>query len=221
MPAVLLRYAYVALFVGSIVEGDATLITAGFLAHRGYLRLWLVILIAAAATTMANEFYYRVARAQGEDLFRQKAESDHRLARLRVWIQSQGALLLLFSRFMWGFRVAIPVACGAVAMRRARFSIVNAAGALLWSVSVGLAGYFLGHGLELWMTNIRRHEWEIAALLLIAVFLILLTWKRKEYREEAAALLNPADAVVNSTQHLSVKLNAHSPRCSSEKHEPE
>jgi membrane protein DedA with SNARE-associated domain len=205
-PGILLRYAYVALFVGCIVEGDATLITAGFLAHRGFLRLWLVILVAAVATTMANEFYYRVARIHGKDVFRQKADRDPRLARVRNWIQSRGGLLLFCSRFMWGFRIAIPVACGAVAMRRTRFSAINAAGAIVWAVPVGLAGYFLGHGLELWLVHIRRYEWRIAALLLFGVFIVLLAWKGKEFQEERAALVAPVTAVVHSAEHLSSKL---------------
>jgi membrane protein DedA with SNARE-associated domain len=208
MPEILLRYAYVALFVGSIVEGDATLITAGFLARRGYLHLWVVILVAAAATMLANEFYYRVARFHGEEAFQHKADHDPRLARVRKWIQSQGPLLLFFSRFMWGFRIAIPLTCGAVAMRRTRFSVINAAGAVVWAVPVGLAGYFLGHELEHWLTDIRRYEWGIAAILLLGVFIVLLAWKSKEFREEGAALVAPATAVVHSAQHLSGKLKS-------------
>jgi membrane protein DedA with SNARE-associated domain len=206
MPEMLLRYAYVALFVGSAVEGDATLVTAGFLARRGYLHLWLVIPVAAAATMLANEFYYRVARFHGEAAFQQKADQDPRLARVRKWIQSRGALLLFLSRFMWGFRIAIPLACGAVAMRRARFSVINAAGAIVWAVPVSLAGFFLGHELEQWLTDIRRYEWIIAALLLFGVFIVLLAWKRKEFCEEGAALVAPATAVVHSAEHLSSKL---------------
>jgi membrane protein DedA with SNARE-associated domain len=110
---------------------------------------------------------------------------------------------------MWGFRIAIPVACGAVAMPRTRFSVINAAGAIFWAVPVGLAGYFLGHGLELWLTDIRRYEWEIAAVMLCGVFIVLLAWKSGEFREEAAAVLNPENAIVNSAQHLSGKLISH------------
>ncbi len=37
-----MRNAYLLLFVGSIVEGDATLVTAGFVARRGYLHILTV-----------------------------------------------------------------------------------------------------------------------------------------------------------------------------------
>jgi membrane protein DedA with SNARE-associated domain len=221
MLEILVRYAYVALFAGSIVEGDATLITAGFLAHRGYLRLWLVILVAAAATTMANEFYYRVARIHGEGMLRQKADRDPRLARVRRWIQSKGGLLLFCSRFMWGFRIAIPMACGAVAMPRKRFSVINAVGAVAWAVLVGLAGYFLGHGLELWLVGLRRYEWEIAGFMLCGVFIVLLAWKSREFEEEVEAVLHPASAVVASAQHLSGKLKSPGPPDSGETHDQE
>jgi hypothetical protein len=47
---VIARYGYPFIFVAAAVEGDATLLTATLLAHRGYLRLDLVMLVAAAAT---------------------------------------------------------------------------------------------------------------------------------------------------------------------------
>jgi hypothetical protein len=52
---IILRYGYALVFVSAAVEGDATLLTATFLAHRGYLQLDLVIVVAAAATVAINQ----------------------------------------------------------------------------------------------------------------------------------------------------------------------
>ena len=39
-------YGYPALFIGTFLEGETILVIAGFLAHRGYLELPWVIVIA-------------------------------------------------------------------------------------------------------------------------------------------------------------------------------
>jgi membrane protein DedA with SNARE-associated domain len=48
------RYGYLAVFLGTFLEGDTTLVLAGFTAHRGYLGLPQVI-AAACAGTLAGQ----------------------------------------------------------------------------------------------------------------------------------------------------------------------
>ena len=57
-----MRFGYAMVFAAAAVEGDATLVTATFLAHRGYLRLAPVIIAAALGTICANQAYYWIGR---------------------------------------------------------------------------------------------------------------------------------------------------------------
>src|SRR5512138_2568508 len=117
---VILHYGYLVLFAGTMVEGDAFLLAASFLAHRGYLHLPWVLAVATAATMVADQVYYQLARARGQAAFAAKAAADPRFDRVKRWIQQSGGLLLFLSRFLYGFRIAIPVACGAGGMGAAR-----------------------------------------------------------------------------------------------------
>jgi membrane protein DedA with SNARE-associated domain len=96
----LLRFGYVILFLGTMVEGDAFLLTAAFLAHRGYFHLGLVIAVAAAANTLADQIYYQLARSRGREAFARRAETDPRFARVRAWLDRRGTMLLFASRFL-------------------------------------------------------------------------------------------------------------------------
>src|ERR1044072_4813435 len=134
------RYGYALVFVSAAVEGDATLLTATFLAHRGYLHLHFVIVVAAAATVTINQVYFWLARRFGQQ----------RVATMRTYrriqpvldrIDRHGTLLVFFSRFVYGFRIAIPAACGATGMSAVRFTIVDVVGSIVWSVVIGLAGF--------------------------------------------------------------------------------
>jgi membrane protein DedA with SNARE-associated domain len=61
----LIKYGYFVLFLGVAVEGEGFLLASSFMAHRGYLHLPLVMLVALAANCAADQIYYLMARARG------------------------------------------------------------------------------------------------------------------------------------------------------------
>jgi len=62
-----LQYGYLMVVAGVIVEGDATIVTAAFLAHRGYLALGMVMALGALTSATMNQIYFRVGRRHGVD----------------------------------------------------------------------------------------------------------------------------------------------------------
>jgi phosphatidylglycerol lysyltransferase len=182
------HYGYLVLFLGSTVEGDAVLLAASFLAHRGYFHLLPVILTAAAGNTLADQVYYHLARTRGQEAFARKAAEDPRYEKLLGWVQRHGAALLFASRFMWGLRIAIPAACGASGMKPGTFLAVNALGGLFWAAVFGVGGYTLGESLERVVTNLHHYEWPIA-LAIFGVGIAALLLHRTDLRGAAALLL--------------------------------
>ena len=65
MDLLLLKYGYLLLFGGVIVEGEAFLIAGSFLASRGYFNIGTVALVALAANALSAQFYYTAARVRG------------------------------------------------------------------------------------------------------------------------------------------------------------
>ena len=55
-----------------------------------------------------------------------------------------GAWTVFAARFIAGLRVLAAPAAGTAGMHWPRFFLANAAGALAWSVAVGLLGYYFG-----------------------------------------------------------------------------
>jgi len=169
---VIARYGYPFIFVAAAVEGDATLLTATFLAHRGYLRLDLVMLVAAAATVSINQVYFSLGRRLGHQrapVMRRQRVSQ----RLLEWLDRHRTPLVIGSRFIYGFRIAIPAACGATGMSRLRFTLQDVAGSIIWAGTLGLAGYAVGHVLELLVADLRAHEWWVALALFLGAVTVL------------------------------------------------
>lgn len=178
LAAIILRYGYALVFVSAAVEGDATLLTATFLAHRGYLKLDLVIVVAGAATVFINQVYFWLARVYAQQRVA-SLRSNRKLQVVLDRIDRHGALLVFFSRFIYGFRIAIPAACGATGMSPVVFTVGDLAGAIVWSVVVGFAGFAIGQLLDRLLDDLRRYEWWIALALFVGV-LIALAWRGRD-----------------------------------------
>lgn len=199
----LLHYGYLIVFFGTVVEGDGTLLAAAFLAHQGYFRLPWLVAVSVAATTLANQAFYAVAKRHGAAFLEKRRRSDPRFAKVVRWMRSRGTVLLLLSRFLWGLRAAIPAACGATGMNGARFFVVNLAGALLWSVPIALLGYGGAHSISRLSRGLLKYEWQMAAALLFGGLLFVL-WKThgEELKESWKAMRAPDDLGVVSVELL-------------------
>jgi membrane protein DedA with SNARE-associated domain len=121
MTELILSYRYVIVFLGSIFEGDATLLCASFLARREVMSFGAVLVTAAAATTLFNELLFYVSRRKGKAFLQKRMDRHPRYQRVQRWVHRRSIVLLLFSRYIFGLRLAIPIACGATGMRPHHF----------------------------------------------------------------------------------------------------
>ena len=201
MTDLLLSYGYIIVFVGSIFEGDATLLAASFLAHRHVMSFAAVLATAAAATTLFNELVFYFSRKTGKDFLQKRVGRHPRYERIHRWVNRRSVVLLLFSRYLFGFRLAIPVACGATGMRPLTFTTVNVAGAVLWVVPVGLVGFLLGNVLESFWEGVRQWEWHIACALVV-LLTALLAWKDPEFRRVSLVFTHVQRFAVLSTHRI-------------------
>jgi phosphatidylglycerol lysyltransferase len=176
MESLLLKYGYALVFAGVAVEGEAVLLAAALLAQRGFFRLPVLIAVALAANTLADQVYYRIARRRGRAWLEKRFGRSARYRRLVDLATRRGGWLLVASRYAYGLRIAIPAACGAVGMPLVTFTVLDLVAGVLWAVPLGLAGYLAGSALGPLSTSVRRYE-EATALFLVALVAALLGLK--------------------------------------------
>jgi membrane protein DedA with SNARE-associated domain len=196
----ILRYGYAVIFVAAAVEGDATLLTATFLARRGYLHLDLVMLVAAGATVAINQVYFWAGRRYGP--MRLASMRQHGTSRRVLgWVERHGVSLVVGSRFVYGCRIAIPAACGATRMAPLTFSAGDVLGSLVWAGIIGGGGYAIGHLLTLMFDDLRAHEWWIADLLFFSALMLLAKYGRDLSTVRALkARITPAESSDRGTR---------------------
>ena len=184
MELLLLKYGYLLLFIGVIFEGEAVLIAGSFLASRGYFNVSTVALVALAANTMSAQFYYTAARVRGRRWFEGRFPEKSVYRKIINWVARRDNWLLLISRFLFGFRIVIPAACGAIGMPAVRFTILNVAAGILWVIPTALAGYYFGENATRLIRGGRRYTFgAIGAAVLIVLFVVLVWRHIRRFRQ--------------------------------------
>ena len=150
------RYGYLAVFVGAFLEGEVVLILAGFAAFHGYLNLQMVLLIAFLGTVLSDEFF--LGRWQGRLWIARSRRFSEKYPYALHFIERFGTWVVLLQRFLYGFRIAIPLAIGTSSMKPARFAILNVSSAVVWVLLFGYLGYGFGDALTAILGDLKRLE---------------------------------------------------------------
>ncbi len=173
--------AYAVLLVGSAIEGEVALLAFAAAAHTGELSLPAVMAVAAVGTSLASQAYYELARRRGRGWIEHRLRRNPRLLatfeRSLGRAERHGSALMAGSRFLYGFRIVIPAACGLIGMKPLRFALLNLAGAAVWAVVTGLVGYSFSELAGRVLTHLKHAEW-IVIVVLIAISLAVWIWHR-------------------------------------------
>jgi membrane protein DedA with SNARE-associated domain len=152
------HYGYLILFIGTFAEGETILVMAGFLAHRGYLELQWVILTAFLGTLGVDQLFYYVGYLKGLPFLERRPRWKAKYGRALALFSQYQTLIILCFRFLYGLRTITPFVIGLSRVSPIRFLFLNAVGAFMWALVVGLLGYSMGHVLEAYLESVRRYE---------------------------------------------------------------
>lgn len=164
-------FAETGLLVGFFLPGDSLLFGAGLLvaSHALPEPLALVIVAAWVAGVLGDQVAYVIGERLGPRLLGEHGPrwvSTRHVRAAQAFFGRHGHKAVILARFVPLVRTFTPVVAGGVGMPRRRFTAFNVAGGLLWTVSMCLAGYFLG-GLPL----IAAHV-DLVVIAMIAVSLV-------------------------------------------------
>lgn len=176
------EWGYVAVFAGSLVEGESVILVACFMAHLGYLSLVKIMIIAFCGTLFADQALYYVGRYYGPALI-QRFHSLHAPAnRAFALLKSWDIWFILSFRFIWGIRTISPVVIGSSGIPPQRYTPLNFAAALVWTLISCLGGYMLSGMIEdIGLQVIKRYfgVFTFALVVLIIAFVFVKRWMKR------------------------------------------
>jgi len=174
------NYGYLAVFFGTLAEGETILVVAGFLAHRGYMELPGVWLAAFLGTLCSDQLFYYLGRRRGTDFIARRPAWRARSQRVFDLLHRHQIWVILGFRFLYGVRTLTPLVIGASRVPPLRFLALNAVGGAVWAVVIGTLGYLIGNAVETALGEVRRYE---VAVLLAIVTAGVLAWAVYLFRQ--------------------------------------
>ncbi|HPG76882.1 MAG TPA: VTT domain-containing protein [Rhodoglobus sp.] len=146
----LIVFAETGLLFGFLFPGDTLLIITGLLTFQGVIDIWIlwVCLAISLAAFLGGEVGYLIGHKAGPRIFERKESgffSIENVRRTNGFFERFGGLAVIVARFVPIVRTFAPVAAGVGHMNYRKYSLYNAAGALLWGSGLTFAGYLLGY----------------------------------------------------------------------------
>jgi membrane-associated protein len=144
----LIVFVETGLVIWPFLPGDSLLFVSGTLAATGEMDIVTLMVVLIAAALTGDNVNYGIGRLVGPKVFhydRSRWFNPAHLARAHAFYERHGGKTIILARFIPIIRTYAPFVAGVGAMRYARYLGFCIVAALLWVVSLCLAGYFFGN----------------------------------------------------------------------------
>lgn len=182
LQSVIDTYGYLAILVGTFLEGETILVLGGFGAHRGYLHLPWVVLAAFIGSLMGDQFFFFLGRWHSQTVLAKRPSWKGRVEKAQKLIGRYRTPFILVFRFLYGLRTVAPFVIGMSNVPVPLFVFLNAVGAMVWAIAVGTGGYLFGNALEVFIGDVKHYELQafgaIAALGAV-IWILYITSRRR------------------------------------------
>ena len=165
------------LVVTPFLPGDSLLFVAGTIAAAGGMDVATVMAVLVAAALCGDNVNYWIGRWAGPRMFHYRESrwlNPRHLERTHAFYARHGGKTVVIARFVPIVRTYVPFVAGVGKMPYLRFLAFSVLGALLWVISLCLAGYFFGN-----LAVVRNNlSLVIVLIVLVSVSPGLVAWLR-------------------------------------------
>jgi membrane-associated protein len=167
------------LVVTPFLPGDSLLFVVGTLAAAGGMDLGTVMAVLICAALCGDNVNYWVGRTIGPRIFRSRESrwlNPRHLERTHAFYERHGGKTIVIARFVPIVRTYVPFVAGLGTMPYLRFLAFSVFGALVWVLSLCLAGYFFGN-LAIVRNNLTA---VILGIILLSITPGIVAWLRRK-----------------------------------------
>jgi membrane-associated protein len=129
------------------LPGDSLLFIAGTFCAAGAMDPWFLIAILLFASISGNSINYWIGSTIGHKVMAGNSRwiDKGALQKTHTFYEKHGGKTIVLARFTPIVRTFAPFVAGFSEMSHRSFQFYNVLGAILWIVSLILAGYYFGH----------------------------------------------------------------------------
>jgi membrane protein DedA with SNARE-associated domain len=168
---------------------EIIMVPAGYLAYKGEMNLYLVVIIGIFGSVCGALFNYYLAMHFGRKFLLKYGKyffiKEETLDKLEAFFTQHGELSTFNGRLIPGIRQLISLPAGLARMNIVKFSLYSALGAGIWVVVLVLLGYLLGSNEELISEYLHIATLiALVSVVFITIFYIVRYKRREKILEE-------------------------------------
>jgi membrane protein DedA with SNARE-associated domain len=143
------QYGYIALLIGTFFEGETAILVASSLIYHGIFETPTTIFFGFAGSFISDWLYYIIGRLNGKYFIDKRPKLKSKLLPVQHFFETHKLQILFSYRFLYGFRVIIPIIIGMSSIKPLQFLGYSIVSGLMWATTVSLLGYSVGRFLDL------------------------------------------------------------------------
>jgi len=168
---------------------EVIMIPAGYLAYKGEMNLYIVVLVGIIGSVAGALFNYYLAMHFGRGFLLKYGKyffiKEETLDKLESFFQKHGELSTFNGRLIPGIRQLISLPAGLARMNLLRFTFYSALGAGIWVVVLVALGYLLGSNEALISKYLHTATLiALVSVVFITIFYIIRHKRREKILEE-------------------------------------
>ncbi len=179
------HYGLLAVFVGSLAEGETAAILGGFFAHQQAFAWWQTVLAAFCGATLGDTGFFLIGRHFADHPWVRRLRTRPGFDRADRFVRHHPNLFVLTNRYIYGMRLVGGVAAGLAQISLWRFLVLNLLSALVWAVLFSSLGYLFGLGAQQFLGRALLAHQRLGLAVLVLLAGAGLAWLGHLYRKRS------------------------------------
>ncbi len=176
------QYGYIALSIGTFFEGETAILVASSLVDSGFFKWPYTVAFGFFGSFVSDWLYFTIGRLNGKYFVSRRPNLEAKLRPTQKFFRTHRLQILFSYRFLYGFRVILPLMIGMSDIGVARFLGYSIAAGMIWATTVSSVGYLAGVIFELTPTSFEDNVLFI--VLGFSLFGLLVGYSVKKYAEK-------------------------------------
>jgi membrane protein DedA with SNARE-associated domain len=184
MYELLQKYGLWAVFFGTMIEGDLTLLFAGVLARAGLFTFEEAFAVGMAGGFVGDSLSYMIGAR-----FRGKARSWHFFIRARPRVENLmrrfGVLSVFIVKYVYGLRTTSAIFCGLAHFGFLKFAALTLVSCAVWVGVLAGLGFTFATGIEKLVGDLKRIQIILlVVVIIVATVYVISRFERRVIEEE-------------------------------------
>lgn len=171
------RYGYLAIVIGTFLEGETTVLLGGIFSKFRYLELDHVMGWAFVGTLAGDCTFFLFGRLLGKNIIEKYDFLRSRVPVANGIIRKYGNFIIFLVRFFVGVRGIILILLGCTDIKKRTFLLYSTISAALWSIVVSAVGYVFANVVYIFVHDIKQYERLVVPAIIGAVLICILVYR--------------------------------------------